>query len=134
MNQIAEAMHEGDVHDGERLHISGLLVTFVSGLPQLAFPLVAAVYGVRQSKNPALIPIVIAAVLIISGRMRVGTAAASIAGSPPAVIAAGVAVVRGSRQREGAGARVEQGIVVVKVAGRACQAFALRGVGILGRR
>ena len=66
MNRIAEAMHEAEVHDGERLHISGLLVTFVSGLPQLAFPLVAAVYGVRQSKNPALIPIVIAAVLIIS--------------------------------------------------------------------
>ncbi len=52
--------------DGERLHISGLLVTFVSGLPQLVFPMVAAIFGVRKADNPVLIPIVIAAVLIFS--------------------------------------------------------------------
>ena len=52
--------------DGERLHISGLLVGFVSGLPQLVFPMVAAIFGVRKADNPVLIPIVIAAVLIFS--------------------------------------------------------------------
>jgi putative membrane protein len=51
---------------GERLHISGLLVSFVSGLPQLVFPMVAAIFGVRKANNPVLIPIVIAAVLILS--------------------------------------------------------------------
>jgi len=48
------------------LHISGLFVGFVSGLPQVVFPLVAAVLGVRKAENPALIPIVIAAVLLLS--------------------------------------------------------------------
>ena len=52
--------------DGERLHISGLLVSFVSGLPQLVFPMVAAIFGVRKADNPVLIPIVIAAVLLFS--------------------------------------------------------------------
>ncbi|MFN3450827.1 MAG: PH domain-containing protein, partial [Sphingorhabdus sp.] len=52
--------------EGERLHISGLLVSFVSGLPQLVFPMVAAIFGVRKADNPVLIPIVIAAVLIFS--------------------------------------------------------------------
>ena len=57
---------EVTANEGERLHISGLFVGFVSGLPQLVFPLVAAVFGVRKSDNPALIPIVIAAVLAFS--------------------------------------------------------------------
>jgi putative membrane protein len=52
--------------DGERLHISGLLVSFVSGLPQLVFPMVAAIFGVRKADNPVLIPIVIAVVLIFN--------------------------------------------------------------------
>jgi len=52
--------------EGERLHISGLFVGFVSGLPQLLFPLFAAIFGVRKSDNPALIPIIIAAVLALS--------------------------------------------------------------------
>ena len=52
--------------DGERLHISGLLVGFVSGLPQLVFPMVAAIFGVRKADNPVLIPIVIAVVLLFS--------------------------------------------------------------------
>lgn len=52
--------------DGKRLHISGLLVGFVSGLPQLVFPMVAAIFGVRKADNPVLIPIVIAVVLLFS--------------------------------------------------------------------
>jgi putative membrane protein len=52
--------------EGQRLHISGLLVGFVTGLPQLVFPLVAAVFGVRSANNPILIPLVIALVLVAS--------------------------------------------------------------------
>lgn len=66
MNEATEAPIEVAMHEGERLHISGLFVGFVSGLPQLVFPLVAAVFGVRKSDHPALIPIVIAAVLVLS--------------------------------------------------------------------
>jgi putative membrane protein len=51
--------------DGVRLHISGLLIGFVSGLPQLLLPLFAAIYGVRKFDNPALILIVTAAALIL---------------------------------------------------------------------
>jgi putative membrane protein len=52
--------------EGERLHISGLFVGFITGLPQLAFPLLAAIFGVRSSNNPILIPIVIAIALFFS--------------------------------------------------------------------
>lgn len=52
--------------EGERLHISGLLVGFVTGLPQLVFPIAAAVFGIRSSDNPILIPIVIISVLFAS--------------------------------------------------------------------
>lgn len=52
--------------EGHRLHVSGLLVGFVSGLPQLIFPIFAAIFGVRETKNPQLIPIIIVAVLLIS--------------------------------------------------------------------
>ena len=50
---------EGSV-EANRLHVSGLLVGFVTGLPQLVFPLVAAIFGVRSANNPVLIPIIIA--------------------------------------------------------------------------
>ncbi len=52
--------------DGHRLHLSGLLVGFVTGLPQLIFPIFAAIFGVRKSDNSELIPIIIVAVLLIS--------------------------------------------------------------------
>lgn len=52
--------------DGHRLHVSGLLVGFVTGLPQLIFPIFAAIFGVRKSDNSELIPIIIVAVLLIS--------------------------------------------------------------------
>lgn len=52
--------------DGHRLHVSGLLVGFVTGLPQLIFPIFAAIFGVRKSNNSELIPIIIVAVLLIS--------------------------------------------------------------------
>lgn len=55
-----------DEVDGRRLHVSGLLVGFVTGLPQLIFPIFAAIFGVRETQNPQLIPVIIVAVLLIS--------------------------------------------------------------------
>ncbi len=66
MNQAIDGPIDVTVQEGERLHISGLFVAFVSGLPQLLFPLLAAVFGARKSDNPALIPIMVAAVLALS--------------------------------------------------------------------
>ena len=67
MNETVDAAEDlTPAVDGERLHISGLLVGFVSGLPQLVFPMVAAIFGVRKADNPVLIPIVIAVVLLFS--------------------------------------------------------------------
>ena len=66
MNQAIDGPIDVTLQEGERLHISGLFVAFVSGLPQLLFPLLAAVFGARKSDNPALIPIMIAAVLALS--------------------------------------------------------------------
>lgn len=66
MNHATEGPIDVTGQEGERLHISGLFVGFVSGLPQLLFPLLAAIFGVRKSDNPALIPIIIAAVLALS--------------------------------------------------------------------
>lgn len=47
--------------DGEpqHLHFLGLFVGFISGLPQLIFPIIAALFGARASKNLWLIPVVI---------------------------------------------------------------------------
>ncbi len=56
----------GIEEDGQHLHISGLLVGFVTGLPQLVFPIIAAVFGIRASSNPILIPAIIAIVLFFS--------------------------------------------------------------------
>ncbi|MEY3916310.1 MAG: hypothetical protein RLZZ103_1810, partial [Pseudomonadota bacterium] len=66
MNQAIDGPIDVTVQEGERLHISGLFVAFVSGLPQLLFPLLAAVFGARKSDNPALIPIMVGAVLALS--------------------------------------------------------------------
>ncbi len=67
MNETVDAVEDlTPAVEGERLHISGLLVGFVSGLPQLVFPMVAAIFGVRKADNPVLIPIVIAVVLLFS--------------------------------------------------------------------
>ncbi len=66
MNHATDGPIDVTGQEGERLHISGLFVGFVSGLPQLLFPLFAAIFGVRKSDNPALIPIIIGAVLALS--------------------------------------------------------------------
>lgn len=66
MTEIAAIAENETASDGERLHISGLFVSFINGLPQLIFPLFAAVFGVRSANNPILIPIVIMLVLLVS--------------------------------------------------------------------
>jgi putative membrane protein len=66
VNQSTHDPIDGTGQEGARLHISGLFVGFVSGLPQLLIPVFAAVFGARKSDNPALIPLIIAAVLILS--------------------------------------------------------------------
>ena len=66
MNDAAATIEPATGNEGERLHISGLLVSFVTGLPQLIFPIVAAVFGIRSSGNPILIPAIIVLVLFAS--------------------------------------------------------------------
>ena len=64
--EAAQVFNSPDADDGQRLHIAGLFVGFVTGLPRLVFPIVAAVFGVRSANNPILIPIVIVVALLAS--------------------------------------------------------------------
>ena len=67
MNDAVATDEMPTANEGERLHISGLLVGFVTGLPQLVFPIVAAVFGgARASDNPLFIPGIIVIVLVAS--------------------------------------------------------------------
>jgi putative membrane protein len=52
--------------EGQRLHPVGLLVGFVTGLPQLFFPIVAVIFGSGSRNRPELIPLMIFAVLLVS--------------------------------------------------------------------
>lgn len=52
--------------EGQRLHFSGLLVGFVTGLPQLIFPIFAAFFGTRGSDNPMISVIAVGAILFFS--------------------------------------------------------------------
>jgi putative membrane protein len=52
--------------EGERTHVLGLFVSFITGLPQLFFPIVAAIFGTGSRNNPGLIPIVIIGVMFLS--------------------------------------------------------------------
>lgn len=52
--------------EGQRLNIVGLFVGFVTGLPQLIFPIVAAVFGTRGSDNPMISVAVVGAILFFS--------------------------------------------------------------------
>ncbi len=50
--------------DGQRLHIAGLLVGFVNGLPRLIFPTAAALFGAgRSDRGVFFMPFIIAAVV-----------------------------------------------------------------------
>lgn len=57
---------DNPVAEGQRLHPLGLIVSLITGLPQLIFPMFAAVFGTGSRDRPELIPIVILAVLLIS--------------------------------------------------------------------
>ena len=57
---------DNPVAEGQRLHPLGLIVGLITGLPQLIFPMVAAVFGTGSRNRPELIPIIILAVLLIS--------------------------------------------------------------------
>lgn len=58
---IAEPLAKGE---GERLHILGLFIGFITGIPQLIFPMMAALFGTRGSG--VAMPLIVAAVLLIS--------------------------------------------------------------------
>jgi putative membrane protein len=53
-------------HDGKRLNIRSLFVSFITGLPQLIFPIFAAFFGTRNSENPMISVVAIVAILVIS--------------------------------------------------------------------
>lgn len=53
--------------EGERTHPLGLLIAFVTGLPQLIFPIVAVLFGTaRSDSGSSYTPLIIAAVLAVS--------------------------------------------------------------------
>ena len=52
--------------EGERLHVLGLFVGFVTGLPQLIFPIFAAFFGTRGSDNPLISIAAVTAILLFS--------------------------------------------------------------------
>lgn len=60
---MSEAVETELPPDGEpqHLHIAGLFVGFIAGLPQLIFPMLAALFGARAGNNPILIPIIVGA-------------------------------------------------------------------------
>lgn len=51
---------------GQRLHPLGLIISLITGLPQLVFPIFAAIFGARQVDHPAIVPLIIGAVLLFS--------------------------------------------------------------------
>lgn len=55
---------EAPLVEGERTHPLGLLIGFVTGIPQLLFPIVAALFGTRGSGVAT--PLIIGAVLLVS--------------------------------------------------------------------
>jgi putative membrane protein len=62
------AVEEGapPTDEGQRLNILGLFVGFITGIPQLIFPIVAAVFGTRGSGNPMISVIAVVAILFFS--------------------------------------------------------------------
>ena len=56
----------GEQQEGQRINPVGLLVGFVTGLPQLFFPIVAVIFGSGIPDRPELIPLGTFAVLLVS--------------------------------------------------------------------
>ncbi|HEV7233666.1 MAG TPA: PH domain-containing protein, partial [Sphingorhabdus sp.] len=60
----AETMPLAD--EGHRLDIKGLFAGFITGLPQLVFPIVAAVFGTRGTGNPFISVVAVVLILFFS--------------------------------------------------------------------
>jgi putative membrane protein len=54
------------IEEGHRLDIKGLFVGFVTGLPQLIFPIFAAFFGTRGADNPLIQLVAVGAILFFS--------------------------------------------------------------------
>jgi putative membrane protein len=52
--------------DGHKLHPSGLLIGFITGLPQLIFPILALCFGARNAVGDGILIYVVFAVLLVS--------------------------------------------------------------------
>ena len=63
---MSDAVVEAPLAEGERTHKLGLLVSFIAGLPQLFFPILAVLFGTGSRNNPELIPLVIFGVMLVS--------------------------------------------------------------------
>ena len=61
-----EGAEQIDPDEGQRLHVLGLFVGFVTGIPQLIFPIVAAVFGTRGTGEPMISVIAVTAILLLS--------------------------------------------------------------------
>lgn len=61
-----EAVAQEPLAEGERTHPLGLLIGFITGLPQLFFPMIAVVFGSGSRNRPELIPFVILGVMLVS--------------------------------------------------------------------
>ncbi len=66
MNDILVDTELPRADEGQRLHLLGLLVGFVTGIPQLIFPIVAAVFGTRGTGQPIISVIAVTAILFFS--------------------------------------------------------------------
>jgi putative membrane protein len=66
LNDIVIDTEVPQADEGQRLHVLGLLVGFVTGIPQLIFPIVAAVFGTRGTGQPIISVIAVTAILFFS--------------------------------------------------------------------
>jgi putative membrane protein len=69
LNEAVAATADTDA-DGQRLHPLGLIIGFITGLPQLFFPIIAAIFGTGSRDNPVWIPLIIGAVMLASLLLR----------------------------------------------------------------
>lgn len=66
MSDIASDVETQGALEGERLHIVGLVVGFITGLPRLILPIFAAFFGTRGSDNALISVVAVGAILFFS--------------------------------------------------------------------
>lgn len=66
MSDIASDVETQGALEGERLHILGLVVGFITGLPRLILPIFAAFFGTRGSDNSLISVVAVGAILFFS--------------------------------------------------------------------